>query len=216
MNFTKQITDEYYSKTYSDDNRSHQYLAPNFLPDSPSPKIPFDTQPPTLSETMKVCWRKSNTSAPGMNGISYLVYKRCPNLLKFLHKFFIRVWKSRKIPISWQIARIKLLVKGSDVSHPSLMRPISILNVEGRLFFTIYQQRLSAYLLNNDYIQRKVQNFLDGVAGCIEHTTLTYEALKKCKIPQTFYLCFVDLNNAYGSVRHMQLQFALPRFHVPV
>ena len=96
--------------------------------------------------------------------------------------FFARVWKTRKIPVSWQIARIKLLSKGSDSSHPSLMRPISILNVEGRLFFTIYQQRLSSYLLNNEYIQRKVQKaFLDGVAGCIEHTTLTYEALKNAK-----------------------------------
>jgi len=119
--------------------------------------------------------------------------------------------------VSWQIARIKLLSKGSDLSHPSLMRPISILNVEGRIFFTIYQQRLSSYLLNNNYIQRKVQKtFLDGVAGCIEHTTLTYEALKNAKShKRSICVSWVDLNNAYGSVRHMQLQFALQRYHVP-
>ena len=56
---------------------------------------------------------------------------------------------------------------------PELMRPISILNSESRLFWTIFQRRLSSFLLKNSYIQLKVQKaFLHGVAGCIEHATV--------------------------------------------
>jgi hypothetical protein len=40
-------------------------------------------------------------------------------------------------------------------------------------------------MLSNNYIKRRVQKaFLDGVAGCIEHTTLTHEALRNAKSHQ--------------------------------
>ena len=78
------------------------------------------------------------------NRIKYIIYKRCPGLVKILHQIFVRVWTKKNIPISWRFARIKLLAKSADTSHPSLMRPISVLNVEGRIFFTIYQRRISA------------------------------------------------------------------------
>ena len=58
--------------------------------------------------------------------------------------------------------------------------------------------------------------FKRRVAGCIEHTALTHEALKNAKThKRSICVSWVDLNNAYGSVRHMQFQFALQRYHVP-
>src|SRR2546423_7557204 len=97
------------------------------------------------------------------------------------------------------------------------MRPISILNVEGRIFFTIYQRRLSSFLISNNYIQKKIQKgFINGVAGCIEHTTLTHETFQNAKRHhRSICASWVDLKNAYDSVRHMQLQYALQRYHVP-
>jgi hypothetical protein len=60
-----------------------------------------------------------------------------------------RIWKEKQIPCYWKIARIREISKSDDTSHPSLMRPISILNVEGRLFFTIYQLKLARFMLKN-------------------------------------------------------------------
>ena len=70
----------------------------------------------------------------------------------------------------------------------------------------------------NNYLQRKVQKaFLEGVAGCIEHATLTYEAFRNAKEHhRSICASWIDLANAYGSIRHMLLQFALKWYHVPV
>ena len=91
------------------------------------------------------------------------------------------------------------------------MRPISVLNSEGRLFWTVFQKRLSRYTLENGHI-----NFLEGVAGCVEHTTVQWEMLQHAKRKyQQITMAWHDLENAYGSMRHMLVQFALKWYHVP-
>ena len=148
---------EYFLKTYSDSDRSFKYSPPPNLPTPPLRTVAFDTSAPSFADFSRRCWKKSSGSAPGMNGIPYLVYKMCPGLRRMLWEICCRVWRERRIPVSWQIARVRLIAKSQDISHPSLMRPISVLNAEGRLFFTVYERRLSSYLLANGYIQRKVQ-----------------------------------------------------------
>src|ERR1700759_1548356 len=66
-------------------------------------------------------------------------------------------------------------------------------------------------------IQLKVQKaFLHGVAGCIEHTTSHWEMLQNAKAAERqIAIAWLDLENAYGSVRHMLAQFALKWYHVP-
>ena len=164
-----------------------------------------------------MCYRKKNNSAPGLNGISYQVYKFCPRVREVLWEILHRVWSERTIPFSWQIARIRQLAKSDDTSHPSLMRPISVLNVEGRLFFTIYQEKMASYMLKNNYIKQGVQKaFLENVAGCIEHTTLLAEAIRDARERRrAICIVWIDIANAYGSVRHNLLQFALRWYHVP-
>ena len=49
-------------------------------------------------ETLSSC---RNASAPGLNGIPYKVYKKCPKLSKFLFKIFQTCFKRCEIPIQW-------------------------------------------------------------------------------------------------------------------
>ena len=52
--------------------------------------------------------------------------------------------------------------------------------------------------------------------GCIEHTFGLLEALRDAKESyRQIVLCWLDLANAYGSVRHNLIQFALNWYHVP-
>src|SRR3569623_2129846 len=97
------------------------------------------------------------------------------------------------------------------------MRPISVLNAEGRLFWTVFQKRLSRFMLTNGFIDSRVQKgFMEGVAGCVEHTSMLREVLTHAKRHQrTIAMSWLDLENAYGSVRHMMVQFALKWYHVP-
>ena len=73
-------------------------------------------------------------------------------------------------------------------------------------------------MIKNSYISREVQKgFLTGVAGCLEHVFSLLEALKEAKEhTRQIIITWLDLANAYGSVRHNLIQFALNWYHVPV
>ena len=80
------------------------------------------------------------------------------------------------------MARIKLLAKTDDTSEPSLIRLITALNVEGRIFFSVFQSCLSSFMLKNGYLVLRVQKaFLEGVSGCIEHATTMSASLDDAK-----------------------------------
>ena len=215
--FGQDVADDYFPKTYMDQNRSFKYGPPPGLPQPPLPEHAFNARFPSFEEFSEICWKKSNGSAPGLNGIPYLLYKRCPQTRRKLFDLERRAWQERQIPAQMQVGRIRLIPKSEDTTHPSKMRPISVLNAEGRIFWTIFQQRLSKYMLDNQYIKLKVQKaFLHGVAGCVEHTTTHWEMLQNAKkAERQIVIAWLDLENAYGSVRHMLTQFALRWYHVP-
>ena len=81
--------------------------------------------------------KKRNKNVPGINGIPFLVYKKCPKVLYMLLNIMNRVWDEKVIPKSWQQAVIVLLAKSEVLDDPSEFRPIALLNAEGRLFFTL-------------------------------------------------------------------------------
>ena len=155
--FSKEVADVYFKDTYRDSNRSFAYVPMADFPRPPQPTHAFDEDFASFDEFTDICRSRSNGSAPGLNGIPYLVYKRCTEVRRLLWKILSRVWKDRAIPNIFQVGRIRLLPKSGDTSHPNLMRPISVLNAEGRLFWTVFQRRLSKYMLGNGYIDRKTQ-----------------------------------------------------------
>ena len=215
--FSKEVADLYFKETYHDSDRSFAYVPMADFPRPPSPTHAFEVDFASFGEFTDICRSRSNGSAPGLNGIPYLLYKCCTEVRRYLWKILARVWKDRMIPDTFQVGRIRLLPKSSDTSHPKLMRPISVLNAEGRLFWTVFQKRLSRFMLTNGYIDSRVQKgFMEGVAGCVEHTSMLWEVLTHAKRHQrTIAMSWLDLENAYGSVRHMLVQFALKWYHVP-
>jgi len=215
--FGKEAADAFFSKQFADSDRSFEYKPLEGLPRPPRPKTPFRVGCITDREFGHVLRKKKNGSAPGMNGIPYTVYKRCPRVATVLLNIFRAVWERREIPSSWQVGRVTLIPKSGDNSDPGLMRDITVLNVEGRLFWAVFQRRLASFLVENEYLPRAVQKaFLENVAGCVEHATTLGEALKDARRrTRQVVVAWLDLKNAYGSVRHSMIQFALKWYHIP-
>jgi len=115
------------------------------------------------------------------------------------------------------MAYIILLSKSHDHSQVSEFRPIAIASAVGKIFFSVLSDRLQFFMIKNCYISREIQKgFLSGVAGCIEHTFALLEAQRDAKNShRQIVLTWLDLANAYGSVRHNLIQFALNWYHVP-
>uniref|UniRef100_A0A1B6G7S5 Reverse transcriptase domain-containing protein n=2 Tax=Cuerna arida TaxID=1464854 RepID=A0A1B6G7S5_9HEMI len=70
----------------------------------------------------------------------------------------------------------------------------------------------------NKFTNQTVQKgFCEGVAGCLEHNELLAAALEDArKNERQIVVCWLDLKNAFGSIRHNLLQTALKGYSVPV
>ena len=59
------------------------------------------------------------------------------------------------------------------------------------------------------------KGFLPNFAGCVEHSNLTLSALKDAKhAGKNICVSWIDLRNAFESIRHSLLQFTLTRYHL--
>jgi hypothetical protein len=68
----------------------------------------------------------------------------------------------------------------------------------------------------NNYISNVQKGFKADTPGCLEHSFTMFEALLDAKMEQRqVVVSWLDLRNAYGSVKHNLIQFALDWFHVP-
>ena len=215
--FTAADAEEHFVGTYSDAARSTVYHAPPGCKRPPKPKFKFSVSKLEKHKLVQAVKKKRNKNAPGMNGIPFLLYKKCPKVLDMLLQIMNRVWSEKVIPESWQRAVIVLLAKSDILDDPKEFRPIALLNSEGRLFFTLMNWRLSDYMLKNKYIDTKVQKgFIEKLAGCVEHSeTLHHALLDARKSKRNICVSWLDLANAYGSVRHSMVLFTLEWYWVP-
>jgi hypothetical protein len=141
---------------------------------------------------------------------------RCPSILPTLLKLFDKIWRSKQIPSDWAAASIQLLPKSTNLTEPSEFRPIALTNTIGKIFFAVIAKRLEYFMISNKFISNVQKGFKANTPGCLEHSFAMFEALLDAKFNQRqIVVSWLDLKNAYGSVRHNLIQFALSWFHVP-
>ena len=126
---------------------------------------------------------RRNASAAGLNGIPYKVYKKCSKISKVLFKIFQVCFKRCEIPIQWQSAQEMHIPKVSNPSQNELsdFRQIALLNVEGKLFFSLVSKRLETHLIhNNKFINNSIQKgCMEKIPGCWEHLSMLWHVLKE-------------------------------------
>ena len=74
------------------------------------------------------------------------------------------------------------------------------------------------FIINNAYINTSIQKAgVPGFPGCIEHTTMLWDRIKTAKNNKTteLHVIWLDLENAYGSVRNQLLEKAMEFFWIP-
>ena len=215
--FSKDDAESFFTNTYSDTDRGYQYTPLAGMTRPSPPQSPFNTKPLSFHELKRIVKKKRNKARPGFNGLGYVVYKRCDAVLRILHKIFVKIWKTKDIPSPWGLALIILLAKSDIFNKPEEFRPIALGSCAAKIFFSGLSNRVHDFFVLNEFIKRMIQKgFLRGVCGCIDHTFSLWEALKhamRCK--RSIVTSWIDLRNAYGSVRHNLIQFALNWYHVP-
>ena len=71
--------------------------------------------------------------------------------------------------------------------RPATGRPISIGNVQGKIFLAVVARRLTEFMINNNYVDMYVQkNGLPRVKGCVEHFGAMWEVLKDARLNRRY------------------------------
>ena len=136
------------------------------------PETELLTSEPTFGEVKKVIKKARFGSAPGHNAILYKVYKMCPLLQKRLWRLLRVVWRKGEVPEAWKEAEGIFTPKERNSKNVNQFRTISLLNVEGKIFFAILARRFTSVLTANKYINTSIQKgCVPGFSCCVEHTS---------------------------------------------
>lgn len=208
---------QHISDTFIDPYREKELGQCDALITPPEPVEAFNLREPLLKEVQEVVRKARFRSAPGPSGTSYKVYKYCPKLLHRLWRILRIIWRKGKTLKQWLCAEGVWIPKEEDSKTISQFKIISLLSVEGKIFFSIAMKQLAEFFLKNGYIDTSVQKGgVPGVPGCLEHTGMVTQLLREAKENRgDLVVLWLDLANAYGSMPHKLVQEALGRHHVP-
>ena len=108
---------------------------------------------PTWAEVTVIIKKARAKSAPGPSGLGYKIYKKCPRLLKRSLNIIKVIWRKGTVPACWQQAEGCFVPKEEKSKDLSQFRRISLLSVEGKIYFSLLSRRITEYLLINKYIK---------------------------------------------------------------
>ena len=203
--------EEHLRQTHSDIFRETELGNCKNLMIPETPQVQFNMKEPTLVQLTEIVRKARSKSAPGYSGTSYKVYKKCPLLLGRLYKLIKVVWRQQKIPECWQCAEGCLIPKEENSRHIKQFCTIALLSVEGKIFFSLMSQRMTAYMLENNYLDVSVQK---DNRGCLEHTSVLTQLIKEARDNKgELSVVWLDLINA--SIPHKLVAETLNRYHVP-
>ncbi|XP_039590572.1 uncharacterized protein LOC120514312 [Polypterus senegalus] len=127
------------------------------------------------------------------------------------------IWRREIIAEQWREAEGIWIPKEENSTKLEHFRSISLLSVEGKIFFSILARRMTDFLLKNGYIDTSVQKgAIPGVAGCLGHTGVVTQLIRKAREGNgNLAVLWLDLANAYGSIPHKLVETTLDWHHVP-
>ena len=214
---SKDEVEKHLKEAHSDPFKEQKREPPEDLWAYEEPCVEFNNKPPSFNEFMKRLRKTRAKSAPGPNGIPYMVYKRCPKVARQLWLYLSGLWKKNAISESWSKAEGILIPKIDGAAEVGKFRTISLLNVEGKIYFAMRADRLLKFVQDNKYIDPSIQKGgLPEISGCLEHTAILSQLIREAKAEKKdLVITWLDIANAYGSIPHNLIQTALQRAHVP-
>lgn len=173
------------------------------------------------------------TSGPDPTGIYYTILKDLDFLHPYLAKWFNillnkkHTWDvMKKAPSANNLCKEwchTFLFMQSKKMDPELLktvtnyRPIGLMLIIVRSFNRLISRRTMAYLKGNTILNDELQKGVKGgFTGVCESVLISRELLQNSHDTQTpLAMCFLDIHNAYGSVRYPFLDYVMRLYEIP-
>lgn len=171
----------------------------------------FLTSPIERSEIEGAVKRLKTNKSPGSEGLPtewYKIFRE--QLLPILERTFNHILEKGKLPPSWKEAVISVIPKGNSSETCSGYRPISILNVDYKLYTAIISKRFEHFM--KDLIDEDQTGFIKGrqTHDNIRRTLHILEHINQNNISAA--LVSLDTEKAFDCVNWAFLYQTLERF----
>ena len=175
------------------------------------------TEEITMTELKQTIQNMQNFRAPGVDKIPAELYKTLTEkALEILLRGYNSVIKNDAIPSEWKTARIKLIYKSGDESDLGNFRPISLIDVQYKIFSNIIRNRLSNFLESNGLFTDLQNGFRKGRGTSNNINTLinVLEDANDQTNDNLAHLVYIDLRKAFDSIEHWVIKDTLTHFGV--
>ena len=158
----------------------------------------------TLAEVSHVVKAIKNNKAAGSDGIvgELIKYGGKP-MCEMLLTLFNLVWNNEFVPSYWREGLIVSLFKKGDREDPGNYRGITLLDVVGKLYCRVINNRLLKYLELNGKLHEGQVGFRIG-RSCVDNIFSLNEFIQGCmkelKFTYTFFFMLRTLMTLYGGM----------------
>jgi len=167
----------------------------------------MDISKPISRKEISEAINSIGVKAPGVDGIGPRVYKKFNKIIASkLEAYYTDTNKDYK---SFAKGKIILIHKSGDVKVLGNYRPITLLNVDYRIFALIYFRRLE--IIRNQIMNTKLNSYQKGVNLTQNVQVIDLQIRKKLKN----YILNTDYSKAFDSIHHEYIKEILMNHNFP-
>ena len=167
-----------------------------------------------MQELHRALSKKKLGKAGGQSGIvPEMLLHGGSDLHQALHQVLLDMWQSQSVVAEWRNAVVVPIPKKGDIRVCDNWRGISLLDVAGKVFARVLQDRLRAVV--EEVLPDSQCGFCKG-RGCIDMVFCARQLFEKSiEDDCSLYVLFVDLKKAYDSIPRAALWQVLKKLGVP-
>jgi hypothetical protein len=164
----------------------------------------------TVAEVKEILVSLNPQKSPGPDGLHSAILKALANIIaEPLTLLYNQSLREGRLTADWRTANVVALHKGGDKSSPLNYRPVSLTCVVLKVLERIIRDRLSAYLIVNDFIAPCQHGFRKGRSTLTNLLCFLDEVTDRLERGVPVEVCYLDFSKAFDSVNHRFLMAKL-------
>lgn len=183
----------------------------------PGPRFDQNNDPITAGEVVSAIKSRDLASSPGTDGLTYAFWKSLDPQGKLLARLFELCRVRGRIFSSWRKSRVTLICKDpqGDLHSMRNWRPIAVCHTVYRLYTTVMARRVTKWASEEKIISSEQKGFMPA-EGVFEHIFMLDETVADAKMSKkSLWVTWLDIRNAFGSVRPDCILQVLEHFRAP-